>query len=262
MTVKKSVWVIPYHEESNSVLIARRSKNTNNGGLWNFFGGGVDKGETPIASAVREFGEEANMSILEKHLEHIGTTKGTTNKNSYNAYYFMLESDRRFIPDFNTESDKAKWLDLNSLLSMKQAHFSILGSRRWLEARLADKIIYEFGANPFPTLSSVCDVEFEERTTLNGGLLSIKMNLEGQAVASADVMVGMKKLVNFHVYPDFRRRGLARKLLNHIVENANIDNLVAQPANNSIPVERLIDFYASCGFKVKNRSGNRVEMTR
>ena len=49
--------------ENNHILIARRADHLHQGGLWEFPGGKVEKGETRHQSLVRELQEEINITI-------------------------------------------------------------------------------------------------------------------------------------------------------------------------------------------------------
>ena len=49
--------------ENNHILIARRADHLHQGGLWEFPGGKVEKGETHHQSLVRELQEEINITI-------------------------------------------------------------------------------------------------------------------------------------------------------------------------------------------------------
>ena len=49
--------------QNNKILVVRRSKNDSYPGMWEFPGGGVDKGETVIEAIRREAKEETNLLI-------------------------------------------------------------------------------------------------------------------------------------------------------------------------------------------------------
>ena len=111
--MKKSAWVVPYFYPKNKVLIAKRSKKVNNGGLWNFFGGTIDKGESPIKSAKREFFEEAGIRVQKKALVRIGVTSLTTKSSRYEMHYFALLTEDKFKPIMNKENSDYKWVVLD-----------------------------------------------------------------------------------------------------------------------------------------------------
>ena len=47
----------------DKILLCKRSESSNYGGYWSPPMGGVEKGESPVEAAVREFKEETNISI-------------------------------------------------------------------------------------------------------------------------------------------------------------------------------------------------------
>jgi 8-oxo-dGTP diphosphatase len=55
-------------------------------GSWQFPGGGVEKGETISAAAVREIGEELGLRIVESDLEFLHTTTG---KFGFESHVFL-----------------------------------------------------------------------------------------------------------------------------------------------------------------------------
>ncbi len=59
------VGVITNHQ--NQVLISKRHDHLHQGGLWEFPGGKVEVGESPIAALQRELHEELNIKTLESH---------------------------------------------------------------------------------------------------------------------------------------------------------------------------------------------------
>jgi len=59
-------------EKNGRLLITRRSSDVMLGGLWEFPGGKVQKGETPEAGCIREIKEEVNLTVsVESHLTRV-----------------------------------------------------------------------------------------------------------------------------------------------------------------------------------------------
>jgi len=59
-------------EKNGRLLITRRSPDVMLGGLWEFPGGKVQKGETPEAGCIREIKEEVNLTVsVESHLTRV-----------------------------------------------------------------------------------------------------------------------------------------------------------------------------------------------
>jgi len=69
MKTKSTAWVILYTEDK--VILGKRSPSTNNPNQWNFFGGGIDVGESPKEAAIRELKEETGYEIESSALKEI-----------------------------------------------------------------------------------------------------------------------------------------------------------------------------------------------
>ena len=73
-------------------------------------------------------------------------------------------------------------------------------------------------------------------------------------------MLGVGKLINFTVRPEYRNAGLAKKFLKHLVESANIKRLTARPSEGTIPLSSLVGLYESAGFVVVTQRKGEVDM--
>jgi len=56
--------------KDDQVLLALKTKKIGSG-CWNGYGGGIEKGETPVQSAIRELNEESRIITLPRHLEKV-----------------------------------------------------------------------------------------------------------------------------------------------------------------------------------------------
>lgn len=65
------------------VLMARRPRGKQHGGLWEFPGGKVEEGEAPKAAATREMAEELGVAIAADALEPIGFAEGQAAGRTY-----------------------------------------------------------------------------------------------------------------------------------------------------------------------------------
>lgn len=107
---RQGAWIILRAISTGRLLIARRSKYVNNMKTWNFFGGGVDEGETFITAARREMFEESGLRLrgrLQPLLEYKDLDK-------HNRYY-LLDIPEEVEPTLNKEHDKWKWVELKEL---------------------------------------------------------------------------------------------------------------------------------------------------
>lgn len=139
-------------------LMAKRSKRVNNPGLWGFFGGTVDKGETPKKALTREIEEEAGLKVRNAiHLKTIQLPNKTLE--------FWEVQVRVAKPKLNKEHSNFKWMKFKDATS-KKLH---------LPAKLFFKKVKE-------------DRKLSFKTTFKDGQYRIKAyNILGEEVASARV---------------------------------------------------------------------------
>lgn len=67
-------------------LLAKRGRHCRSGGVWANFGGELDRGETPLAAAAREFCEETGLPLSAL----AGATIGTTIESSHRDVDYTL----------------------------------------------------------------------------------------------------------------------------------------------------------------------------
>lgn len=113
-------WLIVH--SNDQFLLARRSETCQQDiGKWNWIGGGVDKGESPLQAAVREFSEEAGIDFSDRadeirHLASIGNPiSGGV------CHYFILSVDSGDTNErlsLNNESNGSKWVTLGEILGV------------------------------------------------------------------------------------------------------------------------------------------------
>ena len=66
---KQTAWVILF--TNNKLILGKRAPSVRNPNLWNFFGGGVDEGESPQEAAARELFEEIKVRVNPSELKEI-----------------------------------------------------------------------------------------------------------------------------------------------------------------------------------------------
>jgi 8-oxo-dGTP diphosphatase len=113
MIKKSSSWVAI--KSGEKVLIAKRSTIVKNSGLWNFFGGKINDGETPLDAAVRELNEEAGILVNTNQLIYIGQS---LIDNIIHLFVFL--SINEINPILNEEHTEFKWILIDDLLAMNK----------------------------------------------------------------------------------------------------------------------------------------------
>jgi len=110
-----SIWVAVVSSSSHRVLLARRAPTTRNAGQWNFFGGGMDPGERPMKTAIRELKEEAGIAATRRDLVELGETTTSAKRN----ILFGMMVDDEFVPSLNGESTHWEWV---AVMGLEQRH--------------------------------------------------------------------------------------------------------------------------------------------
>jgi 8-oxo-dGTP pyrophosphatase MutT (NUDIX family) len=115
------VWAIIYCPSAGSFLFGKRSETVNKPGVWNFFGGHVDPGETPRQALLRELSEEAGIERSGEDLVHFGGISDDEIQGlGYvealrELHYYLLLADSEFAPRLNDEHSEFRWLKPNNL---------------------------------------------------------------------------------------------------------------------------------------------------
>jgi len=96
-------------KKNDKYLIGRRGPNEKSPGLWEFPGGKIEKGETPIECIKRELKEELNINA---EIGDLVTKYNYDYPNvSYLLYFFKVKS---YIGEFKIiVHDKLEWVSLN-----------------------------------------------------------------------------------------------------------------------------------------------------
>jgi 8-oxo-dGTP diphosphatase len=63
MMIKETAAILLYDKEGRILMIQRTLDAKKNPGCWSFFGGGIEKGETPEKAVMREADEELGITL-------------------------------------------------------------------------------------------------------------------------------------------------------------------------------------------------------
>lgn len=109
------VWAIIYCPSAGTFLFGKRSAQVNKPGLWNFFGGHIDEGETPRNALMRELAEETSFEVAGSDLVEFGAASGAGVQDfGYvealrELHYFLLLTEREIEPRLNDEHSEFRW---------------------------------------------------------------------------------------------------------------------------------------------------------
>lgn len=137
---KKIVATLVFPVKGDEVLLVRKTKKIGIG-LWNGFGGGVEEGESPKQSAVRELKEEANLIVREADLESRG--KAVFHNKKEDGHEFVVEVHlfvlRKWQGDvrLNKEVRDATFWSVNNLPFDEM----LPSDRQWVPLVLSGKVV-------------------------------------------------------------------------------------------------------------------------
>jgi 8-oxo-dGTP pyrophosphatase MutT (NUDIX family) len=93
---------------NDKVLLCKRNHDGSYPGMWSIPAGKIEKGETALAAAYREFYEETNINISSKNLTKVASIPRYTRdgkKIKGIMTVFLLEVDEELVPDFANAKD-------------------------------------------------------------------------------------------------------------------------------------------------------------
>lgn len=104
------------------VLLQKRSRHVHSGGTWSVPGGALERGEDPVAAALREAHEEAGLRSRDLVVDRtiVGTDHGT-----WSYTYVVAEAPRPEVAELRVagstswEADRTTWVDLDEVGSYR-----------------------------------------------------------------------------------------------------------------------------------------------
>lgn len=104
--------LILLYNKNKKVLVQKRVlSEERHPGMWGCFGGGIDEGENPDISVVRECKEELGYKL--QNPEFVFEKKI---KSGDSLFVFIEEYDEKHLLVLNTqEADEMRWVDINEL---------------------------------------------------------------------------------------------------------------------------------------------------
>lgn len=125
MAVQRSSWIAIYNSDKAAFLMAKRSKFVNNPFVWNFFGGAIDRAESPKKGAIRELREESGIKLHKRDLislEQIELRGLGHTGDERDFFYFLLIVDQPIELKLNEENSESRWFHQDNLpLSLNRA---------------------------------------------------------------------------------------------------------------------------------------------
>lgn len=108
--------------DRTGVLLQKRSRHVHSGGTWSVPGGALERGEDPVAAALREAHEEAGLRARDLVVDRtiVGTDHGT-----WSYTYVVAEGPRPAVAELRVagstswEADRTTWVDLDRVGSYR-----------------------------------------------------------------------------------------------------------------------------------------------
>lgn len=100
--------------EGDHLFLARRSIFSHRGGTWAFPGGAIDRGEEPLAAALREFAEEIGVVLHGFEVAH----HHADDHGGWIYWTYVLDVPERFaVPtELHWETAEARWVPVAEVM--------------------------------------------------------------------------------------------------------------------------------------------------
>tara|TARA_R110002110_G_scaffold144466_1_gene333657 strand:- start:1566 stop:1997 length:432 start_codon:yes stop_codon:yes gene_type:complete len=113
---KRAASIVFYFSDDNKVLLLKRKKHDaiEYAGKWGLVGGGIEEGETPKETAIRETNEESGLKVLPEDLIEIATIDSPQ---GYHVHVFACKKFEGTVNAQNVveEHDDYRWVNINKV---------------------------------------------------------------------------------------------------------------------------------------------------
>ena len=112
MNTDPGAWTLIYCYRTSKFLLGKRSHLVHKPGLWNFFGGHLEPGESPLTAVLRELDEETGLTPAVGELLPLGNSN--FRELGYAAgvrefHYFVMFTERELTPRLGPEHSLSRW---------------------------------------------------------------------------------------------------------------------------------------------------------
>ncbi len=107
--IKRTVALIVFFDKNKKVLLQSRIGISKYGEEWSYFGGGVEKDETPKQAIIREIKEELSFDLTKINFKYIGKYDILFYNDKYfgNSFFFIAQLDEDILNKFNQKEGKS-----------------------------------------------------------------------------------------------------------------------------------------------------------
>jgi len=109
------------------VLIARRKQGKTNGGLWEFPGGKIEKGESPEAALIRELKEELGIHLTIQGHFH----SSTYSYPNFSVRLIAFTASTKEDSVISTDHDLIEWVSPEQIFKYDLAPADVEVAKKW-----------------------------------------------------------------------------------------------------------------------------------
>ncbi|MDD4151682.1 MAG: NUDIX domain-containing protein [Candidatus Gracilibacteria bacterium] len=118
MKIRK-VSLIGFYNEKNQILLQERGDYSKNGEEWAFFGGGIEKGETPEEAFIREAKEELDLDMTKFAYDYLGESIYEFPEKIVYWNLFLIKTDLKETDFTVLEGKAAKYFSFEEAKKLK-----------------------------------------------------------------------------------------------------------------------------------------------
>lgn len=112
MNTQSGAWMLIYCFKTKRFLLGKRSQLVHKPGIWNFFGGHIEVGESPRMAVLRELHEETGLTPADSQIYPLGEGGMSEIGSVYGLrefHYFLMVTQRELTPTLGPEHSHCRW---------------------------------------------------------------------------------------------------------------------------------------------------------